>query len=120
MERENVTVSQQHPKVLLCYYSISFRESQERIKTMENVITKTNEQFGSIRTIEGKPQLWCGSDVAKALGYSNTRDALARHCKGVVKHDTLTSKGTQKLSFIPEADVYRLICHSKLPKAQEF
>ena len=87
---------------------------------MENIITKTNEQFGSIRTIEGKPQLWCGSDVAKALGYSNTRDALARHCKGVVKHDTLTSKGTQKLSFIPEADVYRLICHSKLPKAQEF
>lgn len=87
---------------------------------MENIITKTNEQFGSIRTIEGTPQLWCGSDVAKALGYSNTRDALARHCKGVVKHDTLTSKGTQKLSFIPEADVYRLICHSKLPKAQEF
>lgn len=24
------------------------------------------------------------------------------------------------MKFIPEADVYRLICHSKLPKAQEF
>ena len=40
---------------------------------MENIITKTNEQFGSIRTIEGKPQLWCGSDVAKALGYTIRR-----------------------------------------------
>lgn len=87
---------------------------------MENVITRSNPQFGTIRTIEGKPQLWCGSDVAKALGYSNTRDALTRHCKGVVKHDTPTNSGVQKLSFIPEADVYRLICHSKLPKAQEF
>lgn len=48
---------------------------------MENVITKTSQQFGSIRTIEGKPQLWCGSDVAKALGYSNPQKAIRDHCK---------------------------------------
>lgn len=80
-----------------------------------------NEQFGEIRTIEenGKPLL-CGSDVAKALGYSNTRDALIRHCKGVVKRDTLTGGGVQELSFLPEGDVYRLITHSKLPAAEQF
>lgn len=80
-----------------------------------------NEQFGEIRTIEenGKPLL-CGSDVARALGYSNTRDALIRHCKGVVKRDTLTGGGMQELSFLPEGDVYRLITHSKLPAAEQF
>lgn len=87
---------------------------------MENVITKTNEQFGSIRTIEGKPQLWCGKDVATALGYKNTKKALIDHCKGVTEIVTPTNGGNQKMKFIPEADVYRLICHSKLPKAQEF
>ncbi len=87
---------------------------------MENIITKSCEQFGIIRQIKENPPLWCGSDVAKALGYKNTRKALIDHCKGVTKRDTPTKGGIQKISFIPEADVYRLICHSKLPKAQEF
>lgn len=34
---------------------------------------------------------FAGTDVAKALGYSNPRDAIARHCKGVVKHDGATA-----------------------------
>lgn len=90
---------------------------------MENIITKTNEQFGTIRQISGKPALWCGSDVAKALGYTNSRKAITDHCRCVTKryipHPQSPSKQIE-VSFIPEADVYRLICHSKLPKAQEF
>ena len=80
-----------------------------------------NPEFGSIRVIEedGK-YLFCGSDMAKALGYSNSRKALIDHCKGVPKRDTLTAGGTQQLSFIPEGDVYRLIVHSKLPSAERF
>ena len=80
-----------------------------------------NPEFGSIRVIEedGK-YLFCGSDMAKALGYSNSRKALIDHCKGVTKRDTLTAGGTQQLSFIPEGDVYRLIVHSKLPSAERF
>ena len=80
-----------------------------------------NPEFGSIRTFEqdGKV-LFCGLDIAVALGYSNPRDALRRHCKGVVKRDTLTEGGPQQLSFIPEGDVYRLIGHSKLPSAERF
>lgn len=81
-----------------------------------------NEAFGEIRTLEtddGKV-LFCGADIANALGYSNPRKALADHCKGVTKCDTLTKGGKQSLSFIPEGDVYRLIAHSKLPKAVEF
>ena len=80
-----------------------------------------NPEFGSIRTFEqdGKV-LFCGLDIAVALGYSNPRDALRRHCKGVVKRDTLTEGGPQQLSFIPEGDVYRLIVHSKLPSTERF
>lgn len=81
-----------------------------------------NEEFGSVRIIEedGK-YLFCASDVAKALGYSNVHSALQRHCNGVVKRDTVTStRGVQTLTYIPEGDVYRLIVHSKLPSAERF
>lgn len=54
---------------------------------MENIITRSCEQFGTIRQIKGTPNLWCGSDVAKALGYANTRKAIIDHCKGVTKRD---------------------------------
>lgn len=81
-----------------------------------------NREFGRVRTLLDKDGniLFCGSDVAKALGYGNTPDALNRHCKGIVKRDTLTSGGSQRLSFIAEPDVYRLIFRSKLPTAEKF
>lgn len=80
-----------------------------------------NAQFGRVRIIEenGKP-LFCGSDVAKALGYSNAPDALNRHCRAIVKRDTPISGKIQEINFIPEGDVYRLITHSKLPAAERF
>ena len=78
-------------------------------------------EFGEIRTIEidGKPY-FVGTDVAKALGYNNPRDAVSRHCKGVVKRDTPTSSGIQPMSYINEGDLYRLIMKSKLPSAEKF
>jgi len=83
--------------------------------------TFVNEEFGSVRIIEedGK-YLFCGSDVAKALGYSIPTKAVNTHCKGVSKMEAPTSGGKQKLLFIPEGDVYRLIVHSKLPAAERF
>ena len=80
-----------------------------------------NEQFGEVRTIlDGETLLFCGSDVARALGYARPGKAIIDHCKGVLKRDTLTSGGTQSLSYITEGDVYRLIVHSKLPSAERF
>lgn len=89
-----------------------------------------NSEFGEVRTaeIDGRPY-FAGVDVARALGYSNPRDAVARHCKGVVKRDGVsettnqhgtTTKQTTQMSFIPEGDVYRLIVSSKLPAAEKF
>ncbi len=37
-----------------------------------------------------------------------------------MKHDPPTNGGIQSLSFISEGDVYRLVAHSKLPRAAEF
>lgn len=90
---------------------------------MENIITKSCNQFGTIRQINEVPALWCGSDVAKALGYARPHDAISAHCRCTVKRripHPQSKNRTIEMSFIPEADVYRLICHSKLPKAQEF
>lgn len=81
----------------------------------------TNEQFGSVRTIgEGDTVLFCGSDVASALGYAAPRNAIATHCKGALKRCIPTNGGDQEMSFIPEGDVYRLIIRSNLPEAVRF
>mgnify|MGYP000115533192 FL=1 len=80
-----------------------------------------SKSFGQLRTIEENGKiLFCASDVAKALGYINPRDAISRHCRGVVKRDAPTQGGIQAIAFIPEGDVYRLITHSKLPGAEKF
>jgi anti-repressor protein len=80
-----------------------------------------NEQFGEIRTIEENGNvLFCGNDVARALGYARPKDAIAAHAKGAVKRRTLTAGGEQELSFIPESDLYRLAFSSKLPSAEKF
>lgn len=82
-----------------------------------------NSEFGKVRTVikDDGTYLFCGVDVAKILGYKNTRDAVAKHCKSpsVVKCDS--SIGTKiDINFIPESDVYRLVMRSKLPTAERF
>ena len=83
----------------------------------------SNEQFGSLRTYEEDGQvLFCGKDVAKALGYKDTTNAMKRHCRGVVKRHPITDGlgRTQEAVFISEPDLYRLITHSKLQTAERF
>lgn len=89
---------------------------------MNNKLTVfNNADFGEIRTLEENGTvLFCGIDVATALGYSKPRNALATHCKGALKRGALTDGGIQEMSFIPEGDVYRLIARSKLPTAERF
>lgn len=43
----------------------------------------THPVFGNLRTIvDGETIYICAKDAATALGYSNTNDAIKRHCKG--------------------------------------
>lgn len=89
---------------------------------MENEIEVfSSGEFGSIRILQqGGRSLFCGADVAKALGYAIPTKAVNTHCKGVSKMEAPTGGGVQQLLFIPEGDVYRLIAHSKLPAAERF
>lgn len=80
-----------------------------------------NEEFGQVRTIEENDKiLFCGSDVAKALGYARPNEAIAKHCKGTSKRRTPTAGGIQDMLFITEGDIYRLVVKSKLPSAEKF
>ncbi len=80
------------------------------------------EEFGKVRTLQDDDGriLFCGSDVAKALGYRIPKDAVSAHCKGAVKHRLLTNGGYQEVKFVTEGDVYRLVVHSRLPSAEKF
>ena len=80
-----------------------------------------NAEFGEIRTIQKNGEvLFCGSDIARSLGYARPADAISAHCKGVCVLPTPSNGGIQQMKFIPEGDVYRLIVHSKLPSAERF
>lgn len=80
-----------------------------------------NSEFGEIRTVlvEGKPY-FVGNDVAIPLGYKEPHKAIARHCKGGIKHPIPTKGGNQLMNCIPEGDIYRLIVNSELPSAEQF
>ena len=91
---------------------------------MNNMEIFRSKEFGSVRVLkDGDKYLFCGSDVAKALGYARPNDALSRHCRYTAKrsipHPQAAGK-TIEMAFIPEGDVYRLIIGSKLPSAERF
>lgn len=89
----------------------------------QNNLTTFNFNSQDIRTVttEKGETLFVAKDVAEVLGYVNTNDALARHCKGVVKrYPAPTNGGIQIVRVINEPDLFRLILSSKLPAAQEF
>ena len=80
-------------------------------------------QDSPVRTIENDGRvLFCGKDVAVALGYKDPTNALKQHCRGVAKHHPIVDVlgRTQDARFITEGDLYRLVASSKLPTAQNF
>ncbi len=81
----------------------------------------SNTEFGElgVMVIDGK-EYFPATQCAALLGYKNAKDAIIRHCKGVVKYDLPTNGGTQTVNYIPEGDLYRLIVGSKLPAAEKF
>lgn len=90
---------------------------------MNDIQIFDNPEFGSVRTTEIDNEiLFCGTDIAKALGYSNPSKALSDHCKekGITKRYTPTAGGEQMMPYISEGNVYRLIARSKLPEAEKF
>ena len=82
-----------------------------------------NSDFGNIRVVENGGEPWfVGKDIAEALAYKDTSDALKRH---VDNDDKLTRRFTdsgqsREMYIINESGVYSLIFGSKLPQAKAF
>lgn len=94
---------------------------------MNELMIFENPEFGSIRSVEIDGEPWLvGKDVAQALGYSNTKDALSRHVDpedkrqedGVVIRDPMGRE--QNPTVINESGLYSLVLSSKLPGAKQF
>ena len=90
---------------------------------MDDIQIFKNEVFGEVRVAgTNEEPLFCAKDVATALGYSDTADAIQRHCKSGKKvfcpHKN--GMGGTNMVYIPEKDVYRLIMRSNLPNAEQF
>lgn len=102
-----------------------------------------NEQFGQVRTLMQDGEPWfVGKDVANALGYSNTKDALITHVdeedKRILQRSEIATienhipKSALPVNFesadvpnrgltvINESGLYSLILSSKLPAAKAF
>lgn len=83
-----------------------------------------NPAFGQVRTLELEGEPWfVGKDVAQALGYSNTRDALDRHVDDEDKNTVVNpdgNRGNPNMIIINESGLYSLVLSSKLPTAKAF
>lgn len=95
---------------------------------MGSLIEKTFEN-NNIRIITKNEDVWfVGKDVASALGYSNTRDALSKHVDiddklTVAKCDAqkvLNDTMARSIVLINESGMYSLVLSSKLPSAKLF
>lgn len=90
---------------------------------MNNLTVFESPEFGSIRTVEMDGEPWLvGKDVAQALGYTDTDQALRRH---VDDEDKLTrnfdgSGQNRSMTIINESGLYSLVLSSKLPTAKKF
>lgn len=92
---------------------------------MNEVKIFENSEFGAIRTVTDRVNsVWfCGSDVAKALGYERGAKAVADHIDSEDKHDVPIRDSIgrmQNTAFINESGLYSLVLSSKLPTAKKF
>ena len=94
---------------------------------MNNLTVFENPEFGSIRTVELDGEPWLvGKDVAQALGYSDTKSALADHVddedKQIIQRGQIATLDipNRGMTIINESGLYSLVLSSKLPTARKF
>ena len=87
---------------------------------MHNLVFK-NSEFGELNIvlIDGK-EYFPATQCAVILGHENPTRAIRKYCKGVTELVSPTNGGKQKVNYISEGDLYRLIVSSHLPKAEAF
>ena len=90
---------------------------------MNNLQLFNNPDFGEIRALELDGQPWfVGKEIAQALGYKDTVNALKSHVDAEDKRgwQITTPGGIQEMTIINESGLYSLVLSSKLPGAKQF
>lgn len=89
---------------------------------MNNIQIFKNDSFGEVRVAEvNNEPMFCLADVCKVLGVANPRNVRTRLDEEDVRQvDTLTSGGTQQLTYVTEAGLYDVIIRSDAPAAKPF
>lgn len=80
------------------------------------------ETSKTIRTVTIDDDImFIAKDVAEALGYKDTNQAIRRHCDDTINLPVeMTASLDSRLKLISESDVYSLIFGSKIPSAKAF
>ena len=82
-----------------------------------------NKEFGEVRSLVINNEPWfVGKDVAEAVGYKNSKNAVPTHVDEEDKLSTQIEYTGQKrnVTVINESGLYSLILSSKLPNAKKF
>lgn len=86
-----------------------------------------NPEFGEVRTVEVNGEPWLvGKEVAEALGYRDTKSALADHVdsedKQIIQRGQIATLDVPNrgMTLINESGLYSLCLSSKLPSAKKF
>lgn len=90
---------------------------------MQELQIFNSPDFGQIRTIERDGEPWfVGKDMATALGYKDTVNALKSHVDTEDKGgwQITTQFGDKETTIINESGLYSLVLSSKLPGAKQF
>ena len=95
--------------------------------TNTNIEIFKNEEFGSVRVVVIDNDPWfVGRDVAAALGYANTKDALGKHIDAEDKRIIQRSSGAtfnippRGLTVINESGLYSLMLSCRLASGKRF
>lgn len=95
----------------------------ERVMKM-NEVEVFNFEANEVRTVLINNEVWfVGKDIAKALGYKDTINALKSHVDIEDKKGwqiTTPSRGSQNTNVINQSGVISLVLSSKLPSARKF
>ena len=94
---------------------------------MNNLQVFNNTEFGQVRTINKKNEIWfVGKDIALALGYADTDYSIRVHVdsedKQLFKPEEIQGLkiSNRGMVFINESGLYSLVLSSKLPTAKKF
>lgn len=91
--------------------------------TTPSIIPFVFKDEHTVRTFtENNIDWFCAQDICKILGYTRTSDAVRKNCtsKGTSIRRTLTEGGEQKMIYINQPNLFRLISRSRKPEAEKF